>query len=66
MGANEEAGMTASEMTTEDGRVSQALFERACRIAAGDPGHTPQVDLTRPDRKSPDAAERASWQRKAA
>ena len=46
--------------------TSQELFERACRNAAGDPDHTPQIDLTLPERKSPDAAERASWRKAAA
>lgn len=43
----------------------QELFEAACRATANDPHHTPKVDLTLPAKKSPSAAERATWRRTA-
>jgi len=49
-----------------DGATAQAMFEAAV-MASRAPGddRPPMVDLTRPAKKSPNAAERASWRRAA-
>ena len=48
------------------GTEAQELFRQACAAAAGDPEHIPAIDLTLPEVKSPDAAERAGWKQAAA
>ena len=52
---------------TVTGAQAQAMFEEIV-MAARRPGDTrpPLVDLTRPAKKSPTAAERATWRRRTA
>lgn len=57
--------MTMTDTRTQtEGQRAQALFEASLVRKPGD-DRPPMIDLTRPAKPSPDAAERAAWRRAA-